>query len=281
MATPRGASRRTISMSRRTSASASAAVGSSMIISRAFWESARGDLHPLAVGDRQRADFRIDIELGAVERIEQRSALLAHCRPIQRRPSRLGRLAEKDIFGDRQFGKQQQFLMNGGDARSMGLARRCKSDRRAVDADLAFVGLVQARHDLDQRRLAGAVLAEQRMHFAGADIEAYVLERVEPGEDFDMRDSLMKGAVIARTGSIARRKTITRPGLRRLSTMSNPQRLASVRAAKSGVEPRPRLSNTFSLSAGFVDPKLSAIDYRLRQSDPPRRFALLDWIKRG
>ena len=46
-------------------------------------------------------------------------------------------------------------------------ARACagpaRCDRLAVPADLARVGLQQAVDDLDQRRFAGAVLAEQRM----------------------------------------------------------------------------------------------------------------------
>ena len=45
---------------------------------------------------------------------------------------------------------------------------------RAIDEDLALVGLVQAGHDLDEGGLAGAVLAHQGMHLAGAHVEADV-----------------------------------------------------------------------------------------------------------
>ena len=49
--------------------------------------------------------------------------------------------------------------------------RRVDLDRLAVDQDLALVGLVQAVQDRHQRRLAGAVLAEQRVDLAGDHVE--------------------------------------------------------------------------------------------------------------
>jgi hypothetical protein len=54
----------------------------------------------------------------------------------------------------------------------------------AVDADGAFVGAVHAGDDLDQRRFAGAVLAQERMHLAGPDIEAHAAERLDPRKGF-------------------------------------------------------------------------------------------------
>ena len=47
--------------------------------------------------------------------------------------------------------------------------------RRAVEADLALVGVQDAVDHLDQRRLAGAVLAEQRVDLAGRHPEADVV----------------------------------------------------------------------------------------------------------
>ena len=58
-------------------------------------------------------------------------------------------------------------------------------DRPAVEQDLAGVGLVDARQDLDQGRLAGAVLAEQRMDLAATDVEVDVIERQRRGEALD------------------------------------------------------------------------------------------------
>ena len=71
--------------------------------------------------------------------------------------------------------------------------------RLAGQQDLAAVGLVHAGHDLDQRRLAGAVLAEQRMDFAGVERERHVLQRlrgVEPlGDAADIQNGLAVGRI--------------------------------------------------------------------------------------
>ena len=40
----------------------------------------------------------------------------------------------------------------------------------AVEQDAAFVGIVEARQQLDERRLAGAVLADERQHLAGVQL---------------------------------------------------------------------------------------------------------------
>ena len=52
----------------------------------------------------------------------------------------------------------------------------------AVDADLAGVLAVGAAEDLHQRRLAGAVLAEQHVHFAGVQRQIDAVERDDAGK---------------------------------------------------------------------------------------------------
>jgi len=106
----------------------------------------------------------------------------AHGGPVERAERRLRRTAEEDVLGHRQFGEKQQFLVHGGDARGVRVARRGETPGRAIDEDLAGVGLVQAGHDLYEGGLAGAVLAEQGMNFAGADIEGDIGQRPDSGE---------------------------------------------------------------------------------------------------
>ena len=48
--------------------------------------------------------------------------------------------------------------------------------------DLALVGPVEAVEDVHQRRLAGAVLAEQRVHLAAAEVEVDVVVRDDAGK---------------------------------------------------------------------------------------------------
>ena len=59
------------------------------------------------------------------------------------------------------------------------------TDRPAGERDLASVGVVDARQDLDQRRLAGAVLPEQRVNLAAANVEVDMIERERRGEALD------------------------------------------------------------------------------------------------
>src|SRR5208282_768930 len=56
--------------------------------------------------------------------------------------------------------------------------------RLAIELDLARIGVVRARQNLEQRRLAGAVLAPKGMDFGLADFEMDVLERKHAGEAF-------------------------------------------------------------------------------------------------
>src|SRR4249920_2875305 len=48
----------------------------------------------------------------------------------------------------------------------------------------AGIGIVEARQYLDQRRLAGAVLAKQPVHFAAADREVHPIQRAYTAETF-------------------------------------------------------------------------------------------------
>jgi len=52
-----------------------------------------------------------------------------------------------------------------------GLQRRADADGPAVDADLALGGRVEPIEDAHQRRLAGAVLPEQRVDLSGLQVE--------------------------------------------------------------------------------------------------------------
>jgi hypothetical protein len=55
-------------------------------------------------------------------------------------------------------------------------------DRIALKTDGAGAGLVHAGEDLDQRRLAGAVVANQRHHFACVNVEIDIGQRRDGAE---------------------------------------------------------------------------------------------------
>ena len=182
MPTPRSRRRLITTISRRTSASASAAVGSSMISTRAFWLSA------LAISTRWRLATERVPTLTSTSRswLSSESSSCRERRRISPQSSRpipsLRRVAEEDVLGDGQLGKEQQLLVDGGDAAGRGVARGDRLQRLVADVDGAAVRRVGAGDDLDQRRLAGAVLAEQRVHLAGLHVEVDVLQHADAAE---------------------------------------------------------------------------------------------------
>ena len=68
----------------------------------------------------------------------------------------------------------------------LGVAHAGERDGSALHRDHAFVVGVHAGKDFHQRRLAGAVLAHQRMDLAAAQVEVDVGSAVTPAKDFEM-----------------------------------------------------------------------------------------------
>ena len=83
----------------------------------------------------------------------------------------LRRIADDHIVGDGQIGDQRQFLKDANDAGFVGGGGVREPDITAVEQHAAFIGLHDARHDLDQGRFAGAILAKDRMNAAAINVE--------------------------------------------------------------------------------------------------------------
>ena len=98
-----------------------------------------------------------------------------------------GDLAAEEEIGDGvEILRQREVLVDRLDAERFGVARSSGSTTGLpANADLAAVGGEDAGEDLDQRRLAGAVVAEQAEHLARAQIEAHVLDRMDAAEGLD------------------------------------------------------------------------------------------------
>ena len=88
-------------------------------------------------------------------------------------------------------------LIDHADAERLRVARIAHRDLLAVDQHLALVGCVEAHDAFDERRLAGAVLAQQRMKRAGRNLDRHVLERPQRPEDLLMPIVSSDGARIA------------------------------------------------------------------------------------
>ena len=101
-------------------------------------------------------------------------------RGSQRRPGELA--AGVEVVGRPQVVEQREILVDGLDPERARVGRRVDRDRRAVHLDRAAVEPVHAAQALDQRRLAGAVVAEQREHLAAAHVEVDPVERGDRAE---------------------------------------------------------------------------------------------------
>ena len=92
----------------------------------------------------------------------------------------------------------EKVLEHHADAELSRLGRAADRHRLALPEDAPLVRRERAVEHLDQRRLAGAVLAEQRVHLAVADIEADVIAGRERAESLGqpLRLEQRNGAVL-------------------------------------------------------------------------------------
>ena len=102
--------------------------------------------------------------------------LAEHLRPTDSQPAVL--VADENVLGDIEIGKQQRLLIDRGDAKPLRLGGAADRDRSAGQKHLAAIRLMHAGDDLDQRRFAGPVLAKQRVNFACVKGEGHVVERL-------------------------------------------------------------------------------------------------------
>ena len=76
---------------------------------------------------------------------------------------------EAEVLGDGEIGGHRRVLEHRGETAAASIAGAAQGGRLAVDADRSGVGAQHAGEDLDERRLAGAVGAEQGVDLAGGD----------------------------------------------------------------------------------------------------------------
>ena len=137
------------------------------------------DLDPLLLADGDLLDLLVGVDREAVALAELADALPGR-RVVEQEPvARLCR--EHDVLGDCHHGDEHEVLVHHADAPLDRVLRGSERDRRTADPDLAPVGPGEAVEDVHQRRLAGAVLAEQRVHLAPAQVEIDVVVRHDPG----------------------------------------------------------------------------------------------------
>ena len=107
-----------------------------------------------------------------------------------------------------------------------GLARRGRRERFPAAEHLAGRRMVEPGEDAHQRRLAGPVLAEDRQHLAGADVEVDVTQRLHLTEAAGDTDHLQGGGA-----SFTR--AVLHSGM--YGTSKDPSLISAVRVSSSSI----------------------------------------------
>ncbi len=135
-----------------------------------------GDFHHLAARQRQVLDKFERMHVFAAHALQQfdraRTLRLLVDEAAARR-----RAGHGQIVGNRHVGKERELLEHADHAGLHGIGRRAELERCTVDQDFALAGVGHARGDLDERRLAGAVLAQNRVNFPGISLEIDIRQR--------------------------------------------------------------------------------------------------------
>ena len=84
--------------------------------------------------------------------------------------------AEEHVLHDVEVVAEREILVHDLDPEAGSVLRAVDVDLTALEEDLTAVRRVRARDALDERRLAGAVVADERHHLAGAHLEVDVRE---------------------------------------------------------------------------------------------------------
>ncbi len=151
------------------------------------------DEHAMPLGHGARDGHGL---LGPEAQVPERPADI-HAHPVSRHHGRgagphpvevheaqaVGRLApQEQVARDAQLGDQVDLLVDGADAGQLRVARPGEMGHLTHEPQLARVGLVDARHALDERGLAGTVLADERVDLTGHERQGHLVERHDAAE---------------------------------------------------------------------------------------------------
>ena len=138
------------------------------------------DLDALLLADRELPDLRPRVHGEPVARPS--SSTRARSLPGAGRRARLAAVAEDDVLRDGEGSTSRKCWCTMPIPASIA-SRGSGNEPAPVELDLALVRAVEAGQDVRERRLAGSVLAEERMHLAAAASKDVVV-RDDAGERF-------------------------------------------------------------------------------------------------
>ena len=110
--------------------------------------------------------------------------------------------ADDEIFRAGQRRHQREMLIHHADAVRAGVTWIADRHFLAVEQDLAAIRRVEAHDAFDERRLAGAVFAEEGVHSPGFDLDGDVFECDQRSEDLGHADRLQRWSAHRRRGHL-------------------------------------------------------------------------------
>ena len=141
-----------------------------------------GDLDDLAFGKAESAQFLAGIERRKAIAREERLGPAAHLAPVDGAQKRARLPPEPDVALDRQVGNGRKLLEDRDDTAGAGGVGIGGAVVLAIQSDPPLVLAEDPGQDLDERALAGAVLAEQCVHLSGRCGEAGLVQRDDAAE---------------------------------------------------------------------------------------------------
>src|SRR4051794_30594020 len=136
-------------------------------------------------GDRRRRVLKADAE--ALERLVGAAVHLGVVEEAElaEQPPARDLAAEEQVRGRVELGGEREVLVDGLDPERARLDRRADRHLAALEEDLARVRRLDAGERLDERRLAGAVVADERHDLGRVDGEARAAQRADASEALD------------------------------------------------------------------------------------------------
>ena len=135
-----------------------------------------GDLDKLLLGHRERADLGVGGNLRP-DALQELSGTGVARGPIDAAAGGDGFEAQRDVLSDGEVGEQRGLLVNAGDAQFARGGGREVADWLPRYFNRSAVGLMRAGDDLDEGGFSRAVLAEQGVNLARAQVERHALQR--------------------------------------------------------------------------------------------------------
>ena len=133
------------------------------------------DLDALLLAERELPDTRVRVDGDVVALAELGDAPLDVPGVHEEAPSLAAMVAEDHVLGHGERLHEPEVLVHHADAGDERVPRRVEYDPLAVEEDLPVVRAVEPGEDVRERRLAGAVLAEERVHLTLGRLEVDIV----------------------------------------------------------------------------------------------------------